>query len=171
MWSARRCPCRPRPSGRWVEGRGSTPAVEVVRGDVLLDDHGQQPMQGSRSERIPKSSAKIGGALTGHFRISRWAGVVGAADQGTRPQGSVKLPSVTPDEQRRRERAVQRAKVMVLHKGRVGEPEVDFTPVSGAAAISLATRLTVETFSLARLDGVRTPRAEMPIRFVSRTRV
>jgi hypothetical protein len=59
---------------------------------------------------------------------------------------------------------------MVLRKGRVGEPEVDFTPVRGAAAISLATRLTVETFSLARLDSPPKSRGNMPVCFVPRTR-
>jgi hypothetical protein len=59
---------------------------------------------------------------------------------------------------------------MVLHKGRVGEPEIDFTPICGAAAISLATRLTRETFSLARQDSVRVSRGDMRVRFVPRTR-
>jgi hypothetical protein len=42
---------------------------------------------------------------------------------------------------------------MVLHKARLGQPELDFTPVRGAAAISLATQLTIESFSLARVDS------------------
>lgn len=59
---------------------------------------------------------------------------------------------------------------MVLRKGRLGEPEVDFTPVRGAAAISLATRLTIESFGLAGRDLAGGSRAEGPIRFVPRTR-
>jgi len=59
---------------------------------------------------------------------------------------------------------------MVLRKGKLGETELDFTPVRGAAAISLATRLTIESFSMARLDSVRSSRDDMPVRFLSRTR-
>lgn len=77
---------------------------------------------------------------------------------------------MTPDEQARRERAEKRAKVMVLHKGRIGQAEVDFSPVRGAAAISLATRLTAEAFSLARVDTVPRSRGDMPVHFVPRTR-
>ena len=72
------------------------------------------------------------------------------------------------DEQARRERAAKRAKRIILHKGRLGQPEVDFTPVRGAAAISLTTRLTIESFSLAGLDSVRGSRRELPVRFVPR---
>lgn len=93
--------------------------------------------------------------------------VVGSAP---RALGSDKLSNVSTDEQARRERAARRAEVMVLHKGRIGEPEVDFTPVRGAAAISLATRLTMESFSMARLDSIPSSRNELPIRFVPRTR-
>lgn len=59
---------------------------------------------------------------------------------------------------------------MVLRKGKLGETELDFTPVKGAAAISLATRLTIESFSMARLPSVRYSRDDMPVRFLSRTR-
>ena len=59
---------------------------------------------------------------------------------------------------------------MVLRKGKLGETELDFTPVKGVAAISLATRLTIESFSMARLESVRYSRNEMPVRFLSRTR-
>ena len=59
---------------------------------------------------------------------------------------------------------------MVLRKGKLGETELDFTPVSGAAAISLATRLTIESFSMARLEPARYSRDDMPVRFLSRTR-
>jgi hypothetical protein len=46
---------------------------------------------------------------------------------------------------------------MVLHKTQLGRGEMDFTPVRGAAAISLATRLTAESFSLARLEPTGMP--------------
>jgi len=59
---------------------------------------------------------------------------------------------------------------MVLHKARLGEPEFDLTPVRGAAAISLTTRLTIESFSLAGTAGVRLARDSVPLRFVPRTR-
>ena len=62
---------------------------------------------------------------------------------------------------------------MVIHKARLGQPELDFTPVRGEAAISLATRLTIESFSLAGLAGVTTTRRSLdnlPVRFVPRTR-
>ncbi len=59
---------------------------------------------------------------------------------------------------------------MVLRKGKLGETELDFTPVRGAAAISLATRLTIESFSMARLESVQYSRDDMPVRFLSRTR-
>jgi hypothetical protein len=59
---------------------------------------------------------------------------------------------------------------MVLHKTQLGRDERDFTPVRGAAAISLATRLTVESFSLARLEPAVHPRQGVAVRFVPRTR-
>lgn len=74
------------------------------------------------------------------------------------------------DEIARRKRAAERAKQMVLRKGRLGEPEKDFTPVCGEEAISLATRLTIESFSLARIHSPVSARAEMPVRFVPRSR-
>ena len=59
---------------------------------------------------------------------------------------------------------------MVLHKTRLGHREVDFTPVRGAAALSLVTRLTVESFSLARLEPAGHSRQSVTVRFVPRTR-
>jgi hypothetical protein len=57
---------------------------------------------------------------------------------------------------------------MVIHKSRLGQPEFDFTPVRGEAAISLATRLTVESFSLAGMASARHARDSVPVRFVPR---
>ena len=59
---------------------------------------------------------------------------------------------------------------MIVRKAQLGQREVDFTPVSGAAAISLATRLTVESFSLARLENARRSSVGIAVRFVPRTR-
>lgn len=73
------------------------------------------------------------------------------------------------EELARQKRAAERSKVMVLHKTRLGEPEVDFAPVKGAAAISLATQLTVESFSLADLDGGQRAGDPASVRFVPRT--
>ncbi len=58
---------------------------------------------------------------------------------------------------------------MVIRKGRLGHSEVDFTPVKGDAAISLATRLTIEAFELAGVVSPKYSRDEMPVRFVART--
>lgn len=59
---------------------------------------------------------------------------------------------------------------MILRKGRVGEPEVDLSPVFGAEAVSLVYGLTRMSYSLA---GPGQPlrvqdRAQMPCRFVRR---
>jgi hypothetical protein len=59
---------------------------------------------------------------------------------------------------------------MVIHKARLGQSELDFTPVKGAAAISLLTQLTIESFSLARLDNTQHSRERTVVRFVPRTR-
>jgi hypothetical protein len=59
---------------------------------------------------------------------------------------------------------------MVIHKGRLGEPELDFTPVSGEAAISLTTRLTIESFSLAGMPNAEHARVGISVRFVPRPR-
>lgn len=77
---------------------------------------------------------------------------------------------MTSEERARRERAEQRAKVTVLHKTQLGRGEVDFSPVRGIAAISLATRLTVESFNLARMEPAGYLRQSVPVRFVPRTR-
>ena len=58
---------------------------------------------------------------------------------------------------------------MAIHKARLGQPEFDFTPVRGEAAISLATRLTIESFSLAGVETAPRPRDNVPVRFVPRT--
>ena len=77
---------------------------------------------------------------------------------------------MTSEERARLERAAKRSKVMVLHKTRLGEREVDFTPVKGAAAISLVTRLTIESFSLGRLEPAEPSTQGVVVRFVPRKR-
>lgn len=74
------------------------------------------------------------------------------------------------NDQSRRDRAAERGKVMVIRKGRLGQPELDFTPVRGVEAISLATRLTVESFSLAGVSSAAGSRDLVHVRFVPRTR-
>jgi hypothetical protein len=59
---------------------------------------------------------------------------------------------------------------MVIRKARLGQSEVDFTPVRGAAAVSLATQLTIESFSLAGVTNARSSRSGIPVHFVPRTR-
>jgi hypothetical protein len=59
---------------------------------------------------------------------------------------------------------------MVIHKTRLGEPELDFTPVRGEAAISLTTRLTIESFSIAGVGNARHSLDSLPVRFVPRLR-
>ena len=59
---------------------------------------------------------------------------------------------------------------MVVHKARLGEPELDFTPLRGAAAISLTTRLTIESSSLAGMANAERARGGVPVRFGPRTR-
>jgi len=57
---------------------------------------------------------------------------------------------------------------MTLHKGRVGEPEVDFSPVFGPEAVSLVHRLTLASYSLAGRTPPTYTRAQIPCRFVPR---
>ena len=74
------------------------------------------------------------------------------------------------DDVSRQKRAAERAKVMVIRKGRLGQPELDLTPVRGVDAISLTTRLTIESFSLAGIRSAAGSREGVHVRFVPRTR-
>ncbi|MGC4088655.1 MAG: hypothetical protein QM756_12305 [Polyangiaceae bacterium] len=65
-------------------------------------------------------------------------------------------------------RAQARRERMTLRKGRLGEPEVDFSPVSGPEALSLVHRLTQTSFSLAGSSQPTYTRAQIPCRFVPR---
>jgi hypothetical protein len=57
---------------------------------------------------------------------------------------------------------------MTLRKGRLGEPEVDLSPVSGAEAISLVYRLTRASYSIAGRPRPEYSRDRMPCKFVPR---
>lgn len=63
-------------------------------------------------------------------------------------------------------RAKARAERMTLRKGRLGEPEADLDPVFGADAISLVSRLTRSSYSLAGRPKPTYTRATIPCRFV-----
>ena len=66
----------------------------------------------------------------------------------------------------REARALARRRVAVLHKTRLQTNEKDLSPVRGAEAISLVTRLTTESWSLAGLEIPSYRRADTPYRFV-----
>ena len=66
----------------------------------------------------------------------------------------------------REARALARRRVTVLRKTRLQETEDDPSPVVGAEAISLVTRLTIESWSIAGLEIPAYSRADTPYRFV-----
>ncbi len=57
---------------------------------------------------------------------------------------------------------------MTIQKTRLGESEVDLSPVFGAEAVSLVYQLTRTSYSLARRAPPAYARANMPCRFVPR---
>lgn len=65
-------------------------------------------------------------------------------------------------------RAHARQARMSLHKTHLGEPEVDFSPVFGAEAVSLVHLLTRMSYSLAGHSMSKSTRAQMPCCFVRR---
>lgn len=69
----------------------------------------------------------------------------------------------------RRQRAAARTERTVLHKARLSTVEADLSPLRGAAAISLLTQLTRESWSLAGLESPSYERHRIPIRFVPRS--
>lgn len=71
-----------------------------------------------------------------------------------------------PDDALRRAEA--RRERMTLRKARLGEAEVDLSPIFGADALSLVTRLTRASYSLAGISDPTYTRAEIPCRFVPR---
>lgn len=65
-------------------------------------------------------------------------------------------------------RAQARGERMTLRKSRLGEPEVDFSPVFGVDAISLVHRLTRTSYCLAGSKQSAYSRKQIPCRFVPR---
>jgi hypothetical protein len=70
------------------------------------------------------------------------------------------------EDDERKARADARRVRMVLRKGTLQAREHDFDPVLGPAALSLATRLTEESWSLSGLPWPSYARQEIPCRFV-----
>lgn len=66
-------------------------------------------------------------------------------------------------------RAAQRARTITIRKTTVGD-EQDLSPLRGAEAISLATQLSREAFSLAGHSPPAYDREHIPVRFVPRRR-
>lgn len=63
-------------------------------------------------------------------------------------------------------RAKARGERMTLRKARLGEPEVDLTPISGEDAISLVSRLTRTSYSLSGQQAATYTRRTIPCQFV-----
>lgn len=57
---------------------------------------------------------------------------------------------------------------MILRKTQLSKREDDLSPIQGAAAISLAARLSRHSWSLAGLAVPTYSRSQVPIRFVRR---
>jgi len=70
------------------------------------------------------------------------------------------------DDDERRVRAEARRARAVLRKDTLRAREHDFDPIFGPAALSLATRLTDESWSLSGLPWPSYTRQEIPCRFV-----
>ena len=64
------------------------------------------------------------------------------------------------------DRAKFRAQRMTIRKARLGEPDVDLSPISGAEAISLVRRLTQTSYALSGQPWPTYTRAEIPCKFV-----
>jgi hypothetical protein len=63
-------------------------------------------------------------------------------------------------------RAKARSERITLRKTRLGEPEADLEPTFGADALSLVSRLTRSSYSLAGHSLPTYTRATIPCRFV-----
>lgn len=74
---------------------------------------------------------------------------------------------MTRADSERMERAARRASMMRIHKATLGH-EIDLSPIRGASAISLATQLSREAFSLAGREQPTYPRESIPVHFVRR---
>ena len=67
----------------------------------------------------------------------------------------------------RKTRAKTRHGTTVLHKTRLQAVEHDLSPIDGAEALSMVSRLTIESWSLAGRSMPTYDRAETPYRFVA----
>lgn len=76
------------------------------------------------------------------------------------------LQGVTDSAEQRRERARERRERAILRKARLRPVEDEVVAVEGAEAISLVTRLTLESWTVAGLEVPIYPRSETPYRFV-----
>jgi hypothetical protein len=56
----------------------------------------------------------------------------------------------------------------VLHRGQLGEREKDLSPIRGADAITLAVRLTRESYGISGQTEPQYTREQTPYRFVPR---
>jgi len=63
-------------------------------------------------------------------------------------------------------RAHARRDRMILRKARLGDAEVDLSPIFGAEAVSLVHHLTRMSYSLAGQPCSSLPRSQLPCRFV-----
>jgi hypothetical protein len=68
----------------------------------------------------------------------------------------------------RRRRAQERQRRALLHKTRLQPVERDLSPVQGEEAISLATRLTLESWATAGHPMPSYAREDTPVRFIPR---
>lgn len=66
----------------------------------------------------------------------------------------------------RQKRAQARRTRAVLHKARLSATEADLSPIRGVDGMSLAFRLTEESWKLAGLEQPSYKREEIPCRFV-----
>ncbi|HEX7603104.1 MAG TPA: hypothetical protein VF316_15915 [Polyangiaceae bacterium] len=71
-------------------------------------------------------------------------------------------------EAERRARAEVRRQTAVLHRARLAPVEGDFDPVTGADAVSLSCKLSLESWSATGQPLPTYTRAQIPIRFVPR---
>lgn len=78
------------------------------------------------------------------------------------------MGGMSDPEQERRERAEDRRRTAVLRKTRLDDEEAEFDPIRGAEAISLAWRLTRESWALAGKEIPAYGGAAIPWRFVPR---
>ena len=73
------------------------------------------------------------------------------------------------DAERRRRADARRGRI-TLRKSHLQTLEADLSPVRGAEALSLVTRLTRESWAMAGLPEPTYSRAQTPCRFVPRSR-